>query len=334
VLRVPRRPAAALCAVLLLPALAACGGDSGKADDKDSKSSSTETSAGASTTGELSEVSFSGDVGESITATWNSKVETPESTTVTTLVAGDGEAIAPGDTVNTYLWVGNGTTQEDVYSGYDNGSPEAIPNDEGVGEVFIKMLDGATYGSRVVAVTTADALFGANAADNPLGVGVDDSLVVVADLVEKQAVSPTPADDSAHDASPSTQPKVVEEKGSPTGLDFSGIAEPSLDTPVQRVVLKEGTGAVVKASDTVTVNYLGATYEATSPFDESYSGTPLTSSLSGLIQGWSIGLTGVKVGSRVLLQIPPAYGYGAQGSGESIPGNATLWFVIDVLEVK
>ena len=90
----------------------------------------------------------------------------------------------------------------------------------------------------------------------------------------------------------------------------------------------------MKASDTVTVNYLGATYQAKSPFDESFSGEPLTSALSGLIQGWSIGLTGVKVGSRVLLQIPPAFGYGAQGSGESIPGNATLWFLIDVVSVE
>ena len=70
------------------------------------------------------------------------------------------------------------------------------------------------------------------------------------------------------------------------------------------------------------------------PFDESFSGEPLTSPLSGLIQGWSIGLTGVKVGSRVLLQIPPDFGYGAQGSPPSIPGNATLWFLIDVLEVQ
>ena len=81
------------------------------------------------------------------------------------------------------------------------------------------------------------------------------------------------------------------------------------------------------------VDYLGATYGADSPFDESFSAKPLTSSLDGLIQGWSIGLTGVKVGSRVLLQIPPAYGYGAQGSG-AIPPNATLWFVIDVIEVQ
>ena len=128
---------------------------------------------------------------------------------------------------------------------------------------------------------------------------------------------------------------MVEKDGKPTGLDFSGIDEPALDTPVQRVVLKEGTGAAVKESDTLTVNYLGSTYDAEAPFDESYSrGQPLNSALSGLIQGWSIGLTGVKVGSRVLLQIPPAFGYGAQGSGEAIPGNATLWFVIDVVKAE
>ena len=329
-----RRPAAALGAVLLVPTLVACGGDSGKGDDNDSKSGSPTASADSGTTGELSEVSFSGEVGESLTATWNSTVEPPESTTVTTLVEGDGDEIAAGDTVSTYLYVGNGTTKEDVYSDYDNGAPESIPNDDQIGDVFSKILSGATYGSRVVAVTTATELLGASASNNQLGVGENDSLVVVADLVEKAAVAPTPTDDAAHDASPSTQPKVVEEKGNPTGLDFSGIAEPALDTPVQRVVLKEGTGPAVKASDTVVVNYLGATYQAKTPFDESYSGEPLTSSLSGLIQGWSIGLTGVKVGSRVLLQIPPDYGYGAEGSGSSIPGNATLWFVIDVLEVK
>ena len=40
---------------------------------------------------------------------------------------------------------------------------------------------------------------------------------------------------------------------------------------MQRIVLDEGTGAAVKASDTVTVDYLGATYDADAPFDESYS---------------------------------------------------------------
>ncbi len=321
---------AALCAVLLLPALAACGGGGSSAADDNGTSS--EASAGAAG-GELDEVSFSGDVGKSLTASWHAKVEAPESTTVTTLVKGSGDPIADGDTASTYLWIGNGSTKKDVYSDYDNGSPESIPNTEEIGDVFVKLFSGSTYGSRVVAVTTATELFGASVENNGLGVGATDTLVIVADFVEKQAESPTPTDDAAHDASPDTQPTVVEKDGSPTGLDFAGLDEPALDTPVQRVVLEEGTGAVVKASDTVKVDYLGTTYDADKPFDESYSGTPLTSALSGLIPGWSIGLTGVKVGSRVLLQIPPAYGYGPQGSG-AIPANATLWFVIDVLAVQ
>jgi peptidylprolyl isomerase len=329
VLRRLRRPAAALAAVLLVPALAACGDTSDS--DNDSKAGSPTTAA--SSRG-LKEVTFSGDVGKELTATWHSTVDAPTSTTVTTLVKGTGPKVAAGDTVSTYLYLGDGTTKKDAYSDYTNGSPESISIGGQLSDVFTKLFEDATYGSRVVAVTSAGELFGSSGGPPQLGIGANDSLVVVADLVEKAAVSPTPADDQAHDASPGTQPTVVEKDGKPSGLDFSGVAEPALDTPVQRVVLKEGTGPAVKASDTVNVDYLGETYQAKSPFDESYTKTPLTSALSGLIQGWSIGLTGVKVGSRVLLQIPPAYGYGADGSGSTIPGNATLWFVIDVIGVK
>jgi peptidylprolyl isomerase len=331
VLRRLRRPAAALGAALLVPALAACGSSSsGKDPDTDSKASS---SADATATPGLSAVTFDGDVGKSLTATWHSTVDVPESTSITTLVTGTGSKIADGDTVSAFLYLGDGTTKKDAYSDYTNGSPESIPVSDQLSDVFTKLLADATYGSRVVAVTTASELFGPSG-NSQLSIDANDSLVVVADLVEKAAVSPTPADDAVHDASPSEQPQVVLQKDAPAGLDWSGIAEPSQSTPVQRVILKEGTGPAVKASDTVTMDYLGETYQAKSPFDESYTKTPLTSALSGLIQGWTIGLTGVKVGSRVLLQIPPAYGYGAEGSGSDIPGNATLWFVIDVLKVK
>lgn len=317
--------------MLLIPALVACGSEND--DDPDSASDSSSGAPGAAA-GELDEVSFSGEVGDSLTAEWSSAVEAPEETAVTTLIEGEGDAVADGDTVSTYLWIGNGTAQEEVYSDYDNGAPEAIPNDPAqLGAVFSELFDGQTYGSRVAAVATASEVFGGQEAQ--MGLEPTDSVVIVADLVEKQPEAPTPTDDKAHDASPDDQPTVVEENGKPTGLDFSSIEEPELDTPVQRVVLEEGTGAAVKISDTVTVKYLGSTYDADSPFDENYSSTqPLNSSLSGLIQGWSIGLTDVKVGSRVLLQIPPAFGYGAQGSGDAIPGNSTLWFVIDVVKAE
>ena len=71
------------------------------------------------------------------------------------------------------------------------------------------------------------------------------------------------------------------------------------------------------------------------PFDESYSQEPATFTLADgqLIAGWVKGLKGVKLGSRVMLIIPPSLGYGAQGGGQDIPPNSTLVFVIDVLGI-
>jgi peptidylprolyl isomerase len=319
-----------VAAFLLVPALAACG----SSDDSGSDDTSSSSSAPAASSGEIDGVSFTGDVGDDLKVSWDSAVEAPSKAAVTTLVEGDGDEIADGDTISAYLWLGNGTSQKEAFSDYTNGAPEQLPNDGQLGAPFDDLFTGQKYGARVATVIPASDLFGTQG-NEQLGIGADDTLVVVADLVEKAATAPEPTDDQVHDAEPSTQPSVVEKDGQPTGLDFSGIDEPALDTPVQRVVLKEGDGAAVKASDTVVVNYLGSTYQADAPFDESYStGQPLTSALSGLIQGWSIGLTGVKVGSRVLLQIPPAYGYGSQGSGDSIPPNSTLWFVIDVTAVQ
>jgi peptidylprolyl isomerase len=315
--RLRRRSAVPLVTALLLAVLAACGG-----------------SGGSSAKGGLDAVSIKGAVGKQIGATWHHKVAKPKTTTVTTLVKGSGAKIASGDSVTTFLWIGNGTTKKVAYSDYSNGSPESIPNNGKLNKVFTKLFANARYGSRVVAVTTAKSLLGSSAGSSQLGIGGNDNLVVVADFVEKTVTSPTPSDARAHTVPSGKLPAVVLGKGKPTGLRWQGVAKPALTTPVQRAVLKKGTGALVKSTDTVTVNYLGETYKASKPFDESYSKQAFTQPLSGLVPGWRIGLAGVRVGSRVLLQIPPAYGYGAQGSGTAIPGNATLWFVIDVIKTK
>jgi len=320
-----RNSALALLPVLMIPSLAACGGGS---------SSSSEATGSAAAEG-LSQVSFTGDVGKSVTATWKSTVPLPKTSSVKTLVKGSGDKIASNDTVSAYIWIGDGTTKKNVYSDYQNGQAEPLPANGQMGPVFSKIFAGQTYGSRVVAVTDSTDLLGSATAGAQMGIGQNDSIVVVADLVKKAPTSPTPTDAKAHDVAPGKLPKVVETKGKPSGLDWKGVSKPALTTPVQRAVLKQGKGAKVKATDSVTVNYLGEVYDAKTPFDESYSkGKTLTSALDQLIQGWAIGLDGVRVGSRVLLQIPPAYGYGAQGSGSDIPANATLWFVIDVVKAK
>jgi peptidylprolyl isomerase len=317
--RVRRQATISLSAALLVPILAACGG-----------TTHSETKPRASSG--LDAVSITGVVGKNIVATWHHQVTTPKSISVTTLVKGSGSMIASGDSVTTYLWIGDGTTQKVAYNDYTNGKPESIPDNGRAGEVFTKLFANATYGSRVEALTTAKELLGTSSGNSRLGIGGNDNLVVVADFVKKTPTSPTPTDDKAHDVPASKLPQVISTKGTPTGLNWKGIAQPALTTPVQRAVLKEGNGAVVKSTDTVTVNYLGETYQAQKPFDENYGQQPFTQTLSGLIQGWQIGLTGVRVGSRLLLQIPPAFAYGTQGSGTTIPSNATLWFVIDVVK--
>ena len=320
-LRGLRRPASALALLLLVvPVLAACGSNTKKEP--------------SSSKGDLSGISLTGEVGKGITAKWHKAIAKPKTSTVKTLVKGSGDKITSGDTVSTYVWIGDGTTKKVAFSDYKNGAAEPIPNNGQVSPVFDKLFKDATYGSRVATVTTPAELLGSASSGSQLGIGANDSIVLVADFVKKAPVSPTPSDDKAHDVSPKTMPKVVLKKGKPAGLSWAGIKQPSLTTPVRRVILKKGHGAAVKVSDTLTVNYLGEAYKATKPFGESYSQSPMTQPLANLVQGWKIGLAGVKVGSRVLLEIPPAFGYGAQGSGSAIPGNATLWFVIDVVKAK
>ena len=84
---------------------------------------------------------------------------------------------------------------------------------------------------------------------------------------------------------------------------------------------------------TVKVNYLGSVYDAKQPFDESYSQKPIEFSLGSVVKGWTYGLSGLKVGSRVILQIPPDLGYGAQEQS-GIPANSTLYFVVDIISAK
>jgi len=106
--------------------------------------------------------------------------------------------------------------------------------------------------------------------------------------------------------------------------------------PTKLVVkdLKVGTGAVAAPADTVTVNYIGVACSTGKVFDSSWSrGQPATFGLQQVIKGWTTGLTGMKVGGRRLLGIPPSLGYGSQQAGADIAPDETLWFVVDLLKV-
>lgn len=101
-------------------------------------------------------------------------------------------------------------------------------------------------------------------------------------------------------------------------------------TELTAKTLIEGTGPEVKATDTIYVRYLGVQYSDGKVFDGNYEKIPAALSLQGVIKGWTAGLTGKKVGSRVELIIPADQAYGNESANGSTP-TGTLVFVVDIL---
>lgn len=113
------------------------------------------------------------------------------------------------------------------------------------------------------------------------------------------------------------------------------ITKPTGDPPT-KLVTKDiivGKGPAAKDGDQLSMHYLGTLFDA-EQFEASWdSGTPFDLELGAgnVIPGWDQGIVGMKEGGRRLLVIPPDLAYGETGQG-NIPPNATLMFVVDVVE--
>ncbi len=96
-----------------------------------------------------------------------------------------------------------------------------------------------------------------------------------------------------------------------------------------------GDGAEATPGQKVSVNYRGSLTNG-KEFDSSYGRGPFTFPLGAgqVIKGWDEGVSGMKVGGKRELVIPPELGYGSRGAGGVIPPNATLVFEVELLEVN
>ncbi len=99
-------------------------------------------------------------------------------------------------------------------------------------------------------------------------------------------------------------------------------------------VLRKGTGAAPKATDSVNVNYHGW-LNSGKVFDSSYERKePISFPLNRVIKGWTEGMQLVGEGGMIELEIPPDLAYGDRGAGDSVPPKATLHFLVELRKVE
>jgi FKBP-type peptidyl-prolyl cis-trans isomerase len=170
--------------------------------------------------------------------------------------------------------------------------------------------------------------------------------VVLAPSQGATAAAATPATSASSSSTTSSSSTSSSSSSSNANLPSAFNTEPKIKSPggtaPTKLVTKDlikGTGATVTSpTQTVTIAYVGALYANSKVFDASWKDVPSTHTISGpasqFVPGFQQGLLGMKVGGRRELIIPPSLAYGKAGQPPTIPGNATLIFVIDLHSVS
>jgi peptidylprolyl isomerase len=316
----------------LLVSLAACSAPTATAPDCDTTPS-----------GPVSDsVKVTGDFGSEPKTVFDIPLTVPESTQRSVVIKGDGDTVLPGDVADVRFSIYSGANSADIAgSDWTTEDTQAFPvDDQQFLPGIVRTIECATVGSRVVGVIPpADAFGETGQAD--LGIGADDAIVVVIDVVGIEAPAepaPTPTNvlpkaDGADQAPLDGFPTVVlADDGRPT-VTIPDTAPP---TDLQLEVLKKGDGAVVADGANVTVHYEGINWNTKAIFDESWArGTPSTFLTSQVIAGFTQALVGQTVGSQVVVIVPPDLGYGPDGGrAPDIGATDTIVFVIDILAVS
>ena len=161
------------------------------------------------------------------------------------------------------------------------------------------------------------------------------ALIAVALSVSLAACGSDDGADSPESSSSAAATEVSADLAEKPEVPASDEAAPD-ELVIDDVVVGDGAEAV--EGSTADVKYVGAFYETGEEFDSSWSrsadetiAVPLGA--GRVIPGFEQGIEGMKVGGRRTITIPSDLGYGPEGSPPVIPGDATLVFVMDLVEV-
>ena len=257
---------------------------------------------------------------------------------IKTPIKGTGPALSSGDNalanVAVYKWTG---TKHQLIDSTFSAGPQMIPAQMGLPGLATAM-QSAHLGSRIVAVLPPKYGYGPNG-NSQLQITGKDTLVWVIDLIQQFSVGQA-ANGTQVSNGGGNLPSVAQQTGQAPVISVPKNSPPS---KLSVTTLIKGSGPTLTNGETVVAEYVGAiwrngkVFSTTWPESAQPSGIPFSFQLGGgVIPGWSQGLAGVPVGSRVMLVIPPALAYGPQGGQPSagIQKNDTLVFVIDVLDAQ
>lgn len=244
--------------------------------------------------------------------------------TVKVVKEGDGEPVKMGQIAELVFIMVDGNDGKTLEDGYPKG-PQAVELSEQMkpgNELIFDAIIGAKVGSHV-----AIAAPGSSSASAPAST----QLVVFKIASAKDAPGLLSKEETDQLDKDGKLPKVTfDDKGAPS------VEIPKTDAPagLSVKVLSEGTGEELKDSDTINANYTGWRWEDSTKFDSSYDrGEAATFGLNQVIKGWTLGLTGQKVGSKVLLTIPADLAYGAGAAAQGKPAGP-LVFVVEITGKK
>ena len=250
---------------------------------------------------------------------------------IKTAIKGKGAEVSKGDLIICnyvgYTW--NSTSNHLLASSYGSGHPGAFPSGSLVPGLE-KSLDGQRVGSRVVTVVPPKEGYGANGYP-ALRITGADSLVYVLDVVGSYPKTAA----AQGTARPQRDPRLPRVSAAPGRVPDLTIpaALPPKRLQVRTVI--EGTGRKVEGGQVLALQYAGLLWRGGRVFESSWRTGRVYATTIGtgqVVKGWDQGLVGRRVGSRVLLVVPPAWAYGSKGLRQvGIKGSDTLVFVVDIL---
>ena len=110
----------------------------------------------------------------------------------------------------------------------------------------------------------------------------------------------------------------------------------TMDNGLKIKILQEGNGDIAQEGNIVRVHYTGTLIDGTK-FDSSLDRNQpfeFRLGIGQVIKGWDLGVKGMKIGEKRLLEIPANLAYGQRGAGGVIPPNADLMFEVELLNIK